>query len=1012
MRTKMKTVSEKPRRQISERKQVEQALQAEKNKLQSVVDAMEYGLTIQDKDYNIIYQNEPLRIIFGDHLGEKCYRVYESRGNLCDGCPVEKAFRDGKSHNSERRVIIPSGEVTFWENTASPIRDAQGKITSCLEITRNITERKQVEQALQAEKNKLQSLVDAMEYALNIQDREHSILYLKEPAGMSSGGRVGDKCYRAFEGQDKACDGCPVEKAFRDGKSHTLERKVVRPSGEVIFWENTANPISDASGKITSCLELNRNITERKRAEEALRESEEKYKTLFESTIDGLCVIDAKTMKILLVNGTAARLYGFDSPEEAVGRNLIDFIAPEERQKAIGVVVKDLFQKDLHEVHEWRTIAKDGKEIWVSAVGARMQFQGRLAGLISFRDCTERKEAEEALRESEERFRSIVESSHAGIMILDDAYHLTYVNDELCRISGYSREEAIGQDFRQFLDEESRQIVVDRYLRRQRGEEVPSRYEFNMICKDGQKRRVEIISNVIRDSAGEVKTVAQVLDITEHKQDEEALRQSQEKLRQMFESVTDGISVVDLHGIITEVNQSMVDMHGFTSRDELLGKRALELVAPGDRERVAANMRKALKRGTVRGAEYTLLKADGTEFPGELSTSVLKDASGRWVGHITVVRDITERKQAEEELRLRVQMLDGATDSIFVHDLDENFVYVNEAACRTHGYSREEFLRMKLRRIVVPEKIGSLPALRQETLGKGEATFETAHLRKDGSIIPIEAHSRTIESGGRKLILAVMRDITARKKAEAEEKRLQQELYLSRRLAAIGELAAGVAHEINNPLTGVLGFSQRLLRKSTSEALSRDLEIIHDEAQRAANIVQNLLTFARRRQPKKEYSDINDILQKALELRSYALQTGNIEVATNLAPSLPKIRVDFPQTQEVFLNIILNAEQAMNEAHGGGKLIIKTRQIKDYVRISFADDGPGISPERLDKVFDPFFTTREGKGGTGLGLSVCHGIVTGHGGKIYARSKPGRGGTTFFVELPLTPAETPVGRRV
>ena len=249
-------------------------------------------------------------------------------------------------------------------------------------------------------------------------------------------------------------------------------------------------------------------------------------------------------------------------------------------------------------------------------------------------------------------------------------------------------------------------------------------------------------------------------------------------------------------------------------------------------------------------------------------------------------------------------------------------------------------------------------------------------------------------------IIEVLRDITERKQAEEREKELQQELYLSSRLAAIGELAAGVAHEINNPLTGVLGFSQRLLRKSTDQEVSRDLERIHNEALRAAKVVQNLLTFARRREPKKQYSDINDIVQKALELRAYELKTGNIEVITDLTPNLPQVVVDLHQIQEVFLNIILNAEQAVTGVKGGGKLSIKTQQIKKHIRISFSDDGPGVPAQHLDKLFDPFFTTRGEMGGTGLGLSICHGIVAEHGGRIYVKSKPEKG-ATFFVELPI-----------
>jgi signal transduction histidine kinase len=239
------------------------------------------------------------------------------------------------------------------------------------------------------------------------------------------------------------------------------------------------------------------------------------------------------------------------------------------------------------------------------------------------------------------------------------------------------------------------------------------------------------------------------------------------------------------------------------------------------------------------------------------------------------------------------------------------------------------------------------------------------------------------------------------KEAEEQEKQLQQELNHSRRLASIGELAAGVAHEINNPLTGIIGFSERLMRKNTDEKINQDLGRINSEARRMANVVTNLLTFARQREPKKQYADINDILQSSLELRAYELKTSNIEVVTVLAPNLPKIMADFPQIQEVFLNIILNAEQAMTEAHGGGKLKIKTHQINNYVKVSFSDNGPGIPNEHLDKLFDPFFTTRWEKGGTGLGLSACHSIMKGHGGKIYAKSQPGKG-ATFIVEFPLT----------
>jgi signal transduction histidine kinase len=222
-------------------------------------------------------------------------------------------------------------------------------------------------------------------------------------------------------------------------------------------------------------------------------------------------------------------------------------------------------------------------------------------------------------------------------------------------------------------------------------------------------------------------------------------------------------------------------------------------------------------------------------------------------------------------------------------------------------------------------------------------------------------------------------------------------------LAAVGRLAAGVAHEINNPLTGILGFSQRLLRKEVADEVRKDLARVNSEALRAAKVVENLLTFARRHEPKKEYSNINVILEKTLELRAYELRTSNIEVSKHFASALPEALVDYHQMQEVFLNIILNAEQAMTEANKGGKLNIKTYQVDDKIRITFTNNGPAIPAENLDRLFDPFFTTRGGKGGTGLGLSICYGIVTEHGGGIQV-SNPSEG-TTFLVELPVTTQE-------
>jgi signal transduction histidine kinase len=366
-------------------------------------------------------------------------------------------------------------------------------------------------------------------------------------------------------------------------------------------------------------------------------------------------------------------------------------------------------------------------------------------------------------------------------------------------------------------------------------------------------------------------------------------------------------------------------------------------------------------------------------------------------------QEVKERKLAEESLQAEKNKLqsviDAMEDGLTIRDRDYNITYQNRPSRIGSG----NHLGEKCYRAFEGEEsvCDGCPVERAFMDGKSH-TSERKIISPSGEAIFWENTANPIRNAQGNIVscLEIGKNITERKQAEEREKELQRELYLSSRLASIGELAAGVAHQLNNPLTGVLGFSQRLLRKSTDEKSSQDLRKIYSEAERATKIVQNLLTFARRRQPKKEYSNVNNIVQSALDLRAYELKTSNIGVITTLVTDLPKIMLDFHQIQEVFLNLILNAEQAMTEANSGGKLTIKTEKNKRYIRISFTDDGPGIPAEHLDKIFDPFFTTKGEKGGTGLGLSVCHGIITEHGGKIYAKSKPGKG-TTFFAELPI-----------
>jgi signal transduction histidine kinase/sensor domain CHASE-containing protein len=234
----------------------------------------------------------------------------------------------------------------------------------------------------------------------------------------------------------------------------------------------------------------------------------------------------------------------------------------------------------------------------------------------------------------------------------------------------------------------------------------------------------------------------------------------------------------------------------------------------------------------------------------------------------------------------------------------------------------------------------------------------------------------------------------------SEERAKQESLYLTDRLASIGEMASGIAHELNNPLTSIIGLSEIVMRDNVPEDVKEDMGMIKSESHRAAGIVRNLLSFARKNATIKQPANINAIINDVLKLRSYEHSVNNIKIIKDLDMELPDILVDHSQMQQVFINIILNAEYAMISAHGKGNIVIKTEAADGLLKISFADDGPGIEPGNLRHIFDPFFTTKEVGKGTGLGLSISYGIVTAHNGRIYAASEPGKG-ATFNIELPL-----------
>ncbi len=365
------------------------------------------------------------------------------------------------------------------------------------------------------------------------------------------------------------------------------------------------------------------------------------------------------------------------------------------------------------------------------------------------------------------------------------------------------------------------------------------------------------------------------------------------------------------------------------------------------------------------------------------------------ISDLTILRSSQEALRASEE-RFRL-IFETAGAGMCTISPDGAFLQVNPAMCRFLGYSEEEMVSLSIFDVTDPEDLETT----RRMLERGRAgllqdtDYEKRYIRKDGAVVWGRVTANWLRDGELRATLAVslVQDVT-------ERKRLEQELRHAEKMSAVGLLVSGVAHELNNPLAGVVGFAQLLLKTDTEEKVRRGLERINQEAERCKKIVQNLQTFARKHKPQAEYVGINGIVESTLELRAYELQVDGIRVVSDLEPSLSRTMADFHQMRQVLLNIIINAHQAMAGRGGEGVLTLRTRGRDATILIEIEDNGPGIAEENLNRLFDPFFTTKDVGQGTGLGLSICYGIVKEHQGRVWARNAPG-GGAVFTVELPI-----------
>ncbi|MGD0355281.1 MAG: PAS domain S-box protein [Dehalococcoidia bacterium] len=611
------------------------------------------------------------------------------------------------------------------------------------------------------------------------------------------------------------------------------------------------------------------------------------------------------------------------------------------------------------------------------------------------------KEAEKLSVQESRKIQKYLDTAEVIIVVLDANERVVLINRKGCQALGYDEKEILGVNWfdgfiPQRVREESRQ-VYQRFVSRKKDMAVI--FERPIITHGGEERIVAWRNALLKDDAGRVTGVVwSGEDITDRKKVDSELSLS----THLLDLAVDSIYVIDAAGHIVFANEASWRTLGY-GEIEFLGMNITKIVDPKSRPVMAERIKKVFQDGEIT-YESVHYRKDGSMVPVEVHGRLAVVDGKKLIS--CIARDMTERKLTEEVLKRSEErfrtLLEDMDNGYFELDKKSHYIFVNDAMCKILGRSRSDIVAKHFGSFVdqSDEKfVENSRAIMGEAIRTGmtlSGLFGTI-VKGDGSrrIIGVSVSPLRDATGNITGIRGITRDITDRMKME-------QQLLMAGKLASIGELAAGVAHEINNPLTAIMGYAQLLAaRDDIPEPIKLDLDKIFNQSQRAARIVQNLLTFARSYALEKEIIDINDLILKSLELRSYEHKVGNIEIVVDLQPGLPGISADENQIQQVLLNIIINAEHAISSKKREGKIKVTTGLEGSMVKITLADDGPGIPREMLERLFDPFFTTKEVGQGTGLGLSVCHGIVTKHGGCIYADSVEGQG-AVFTVELPAS----------
>ncbi|MCG7908872.1 MAG: PAS domain S-box protein [Candidatus Thiodiazotropha taylori] len=920
-------------------------------------------------------------------------------------------------------------------------------------VSKTFREHREANQKVQESEQRLQQILNNSLKIVYVRDLNDRFLLINQPferlMGITQQEIRGKHLSEIFPTKTASQFKANDQLVTQQKKAMEFEETVMQDDGVHTYLSNKF-PLFDTNGEIYAVCGISTDITKRKRSEEILRQaalgvSEAKGKEVFDSLVQHLSRainVDYAFIGILKEHDRIqTRALSIDG---LIADNIIYSLEGSPCANVVGQqfrFYKENIQKRFPQDDLLRQIGvqsyaaiplfdSNGRVLGLVAALDRlpMQDETRIKSILQIfagraASELEREQVDEALRASEASYRAIFNASEDSIFLHDkDTGAIIDMNEKACQSYGYSKEEFLKLNVGDISSGVAPYTMQDAGKLIQRavnGEHL--RFEWHRKNKDGSLHWDDV-SLMQASIGGEQRILAFTREITASKLAAEKLRASEAQYREaniklreseafksaIVENAMLAVITIDEHGKVVEFNPAAVEIFGY-EKERAIGSNLADLIIP-------KSMRQAHKKGLQhfmdtgdtrvlgKRMELSAMRADSSEIPVEMSISSNRVGGSSYL--TAFITDLTEKHSAEAAIRFSEDqyraIFNTASDALILWDDQGKMVDANPAAWEMSGYNKEDFFNKPFDDFIHPSSYESFKKFKKDVATYKAASTETRAVRKDGSIIELESRSIPMPYRGRPHILTITRDITEQKQIAEELAHQREALRQSEKLSAMGELLAGVAHELNNPLSILMGRTALMENKVTDPAIKTDIGKIHSAADRCGRIVHTFLSMARQKPAEHKSANLNDVVNSAIELLGYSLRTSGIELKTRLNLDIPNQNMDIDQIGQIIINLLVNAQHALLEQPEPRHLTVETGHSSDGIYCRVSDNGPGITEDLKHRIFDPFFTTKDNNIGTGIGLSVSRGIAREHGGDLMLEES--EIGAAFYIWFPLDPS--------